>query len=224
MATEKNIEQLLKKLSADKKPYPKNLLDARRASYLSQVSLVTGSGLHLKKGNGPGQGGSSTVSAPMTPLMKVILGTLIAANIALATYLGISIYENWDKVQELLLGGTSTSEISPISPEMQEQSPEVETTPEIAVPPVETAAPVSTPEPVNLSDENQSSEGDSANNPQVDSSKSEISTQEPEGSDDSGKHLGQTPHAPDNPPANQDSQNDNQNKNNSSNQGKDKNK
>jgi hypothetical protein len=205
MATEKNIEQLLKKLSADKKPYPKNLLDARRASYLSQVSLVTGSGLHLKKGNGPGQGGSSTVSAPMTPLMKVILGTLIAANIALATYLGISIYENWDKVQELLLGGTSTSEISPISPEMQEQSPEVETTPEIAVPPVETAAPVSTPEPVNLSEDNQPSGGDSTNNPQV-------GTAEPDDSDNSGKHLGQTPHGPDDTPANQDNQNDNQGK------------
>jgi hypothetical protein len=224
MATEKSIEQLLKKLSADKKPYPKDLLDARRTAYLSQVSLVAGSGLHLKKGNGTGQGGSSPASAPMTPLMKIILGTLIAANIALATYLGVSIYENWDKVQELLIGGATTSDVSPVAPEVLEQAPEVETTPEIAVPPVETAAPVSTPEPVNLSDENQSSEGDSANNPQVDSSKSEISTQEPEGSDDSGKHLGQTPHAPDNPPANQDSQNDNQNKNNSSNQGKDKNK
>ena len=128
--TEKNIQKLLKNLSADKKPYPKNLLDSRRSAYLSQVTSVVSSGPHLKKGNGKGQGGSPHAAAPMTPLMKVVLTALVAANVALATYLAVYVYENWDRVQELLFGAPSVSETSPAPPEILTQAPELEATPE----------------------------------------------------------------------------------------------
>jgi len=200
MQTEKNIEQLLKKLSADKKPYPKNLLATRRAAYLSQVTAVVSSGPQLKKGNG--QGGSPHASAPMTPLMKVVLTALVAANVALATYLAVYVYDNWDRVQELLFGAPSMSETSPAPLEIVTQAPELETTPEIAVPPEETVAPVSTPEPTSLSEDSQPSGIDSADSPQV-------STAEPDGKDQPGLHLGQTPHTPSDPPGQRD-QDDNQ--------------
>ncbi|MEW6717024.1 MAG: cation-translocating P-type ATPase [Chloroflexota bacterium] len=82
--TERNIEKLLKNLSADKKPYPKNLLEARRATYLSQVTSVAGSRLHLKKGNG--RGGSPHASAPMTPLMKGVLTALVVVFMRIGDY------------------------------------------------------------------------------------------------------------------------------------------
>jgi hypothetical protein len=225
MATEKNVKNILKKLSADKKPYPKELLETRRAAYLSQVSLVAGNGPHLQQGGG--QGGSAAASAPMTPLMKIILGTLIVANIALATYLGVSIYKNWDKVQEFLAGGSSISESSPITTEELNQSPDVETPPELDAPPVEPDSPVSTPEPAGLSNDNQPSEGDSENNSQIDSSEPEISTPEPDGKDNQGKQLGLTPHGPDDPPSDQSdqpSQSDQSDNQGQGNQDKDKNK
>jgi hypothetical protein len=228
MATKKNVEQVLKKLSADKKPYPRELLEARKAAYLSQVSLVAGSGPHLQQG---GQGGSPPASAPMTPLMKIILGTLIIANIALATYLGVSIYENWDKVQELVLGGSSMSETSPSTTEELNQAsePEVVTTPEIVAPPAEAVAPVSTPEPASLSGDDQPSDGDSVNNSQNDPSEPEVSTPEPDDKDNQGKQLGLTPHGPGDPPGqsnlpdNQDQEKDNPGQGNQD-KDKDKNK
>lgn len=193
MSTEKNIEQLLKKLSTDKSPYPKDLLDARRSAYLSQVTSVVSSGLLIKEGSGKGQGGSPPTSAPMTPFMKVVLAALVAANVALASYLAVSMYENWDRLQELLLGGSSVSYPSPISPEFQ--APELETTPEVTIPPVETVAPISTPEPTSPSDAT-SADSQSLSEP-------EASTPEP---DDPGKHLGQTPHGPGDPPGQDNSQ------------------
>jgi hypothetical protein len=211
MPTKKNIEQLLKHLSADRKPYPKDLLDARRTVYLSQVTSVVSSGPNIKKGNGQGQGGSPPTSAPMTPFMKVVLATLVAANFALVTYLAVSIYENWDKVQGSLLGDPSVSEISPVSPEVLDQAPELETTPEIAIPPAETVAPVSTPEPsTSPLDDSQPSDVTAADSPQVGPSEPEASTPEPDENDNPGKHLGQTPHGPGDPPG-QDNQDNSQN-------------
>ena len=210
MSTEKNIEQLLKKLGADKKPYPKDLLDARRTAYLSQVTLLASGGPHIKQGNRQGQGGSPPTSAPMTPLMRIVLATLVAANVALAAYLAVSFYENWDKVQELLFGVPAVSETSPISPEALDQAPELETTPEIASPPEGTVVPISTPEPTSSP-----ADATAADGQQTGPSEPEASTPEPK--DDPGKHLGQTPHGPGDPPgqdnrdnspdANQDDQN-----------------
>lgn len=202
MSTEKNIEQLLKKLSTDKRPYPKDLLDSRRAAYLSQVTSVVSSGLLTTEGSGRGQGGSPPTSAPMTPFMKVVLATLVAANVALASYLAFSVYENWDKVQESLFGGSSISYPSPISPEVQ--APELETTPEVAIPPAETVAPISTPEPTSPSG------GTAADSLQVDPSETEASTPEPDEKDNSGQHLGQTPHGPGDPPGQDNSQDNTQ--------------
>lgn len=192
MQTEKNIEQLLEKLSADKNPYPKALLNSRRAAYISQVSSVVGSGPHLQKGNGHGQGGSAHAAAPMTPVMKVVLTALIATNVALVTYLAVTAYENWDKVQELLFGGPSVSETSPAPSDIQTQPPELATTPEIAISPEGVVTPNATPEPTSPVVEPQTS-GDE-----------QLSTPEPDGNSDPGKHLGQTPHTPDEPPGQQD--------------------
>lgn len=97
--TEKNIKNLLKGLSADQKPYPKDLLNSRRAAFMSQVSSISGTGPQLKKGQG--QGGSPN-AAPMTPLKKVVLTALIAAIVALTAYLAVTAYEKWDMIQELL--------------------------------------------------------------------------------------------------------------------------
>jgi len=105
---------------------------------------------------------------------EVVLTVLIATNFALATYLAISIYDNWGKVQESLLGGPSVSELSPISPEVLDQAPELKTTPEIAIPPAGTVAPVSTPEPT-ISP----SDATAADTPQVGQSDPEVSTPEP---------------------------------------------
>jgi len=227
--TETNPEKLLKDLGADKKPYPKDLLKARRATYLSQVTSVVSSAPHLTRGDGQGQSGPSPAATPMTPLMKVVLTVLIATNFALATYLAVSIYENWGKVQESLLGGPSVSEPSPISPEVLDQAPELKTTPEIAIPPAGTVAPVSTPEPT-ISP----SDATAADTPQVGQSDPEVSTPEPDGKDNSGKHLGQTPHGPGDPPGqdnqdnnqdnSQDSGQDNSQDNGQGNQNKDKDK
>ena len=198
--TESNIQKLLKNLSADKKSYPKDMLDTRRAAYLAQVTSVAGSGLLPKKGNGRGQGSSPHSAAPMTPLMKVVLVALVAANVALASYMAIYAYENWDRVQALLSVRPTLSEASPVPPEIFNQAPELEATPEIAIPPEETVVPDSTPAPPSLSDDPQPSGNDSSDSPQV-------STPEPDGKDQPGKHLGQTPHSPDNPPV-QDDQDD----------------
>jgi hypothetical protein len=197
MRTEKNIEQLLDQLSADKKPYPKGLLNARRTAYLSHVSSVAGSGLHF---NGHGQGGSPHAAAPMTPVMKVVLTALIAANVALATYLAVTAYENWDKVQEFLFGGPSVSEISPVPPEALTQPPELAMTPEIVGSPEVTVSPVSTPEPTSILEESKPDGGE------------QVSTPEPGGKDDPGKHLGQTPHTPDEPPGQGDKEKDDKDK------------
>ena len=218
--TERNIEKLLKKLSADNKPYPKSLLDTRRATYMSQVISVVSSGPHFGKGNGQIQAGTSTASAPMTPIMKAVLTALVAGNIALATYLAVSIYKNWDKVQEMLFGAPSISETSPVPPEILTQAPELATTPEIVISPEGAVNPVSTPEPNDFSDDSQLSGSDSTDSSQVSPSEPEVSTPEPNGDVNPGLHLGQTPHGPDNPPG-QDSQNNNQSnpQDNKSNQG-----
>ena len=212
--TEKNIQNLLKNLSADKKPYPKKLLDSRRAAYLSQVTSVVSSGPHLKKGNGKGQGGSPHAAAPMTPLMKVVLTALVAANVALATYLAVTVYENWDRVQELLFGAPSVSETSPAPLEMLNQAPEWKRHPK-AVSPEGTVTPVSTPEPTSLSDDLQPSGSDTVDSPQV-------STPEPDGKNNPGKHLGQTPHTPDDPPGQDDKDKDNNEDKDKENDKKDK--
>jgi hypothetical protein len=205
--TEKNIQKLLKNLSADKKSYPKDLLDARRAAYLARVTSVVSSGPHPKKGNGKGQGGAPHAAAPMTPLMKVVLTALIAANVALATYMAIYVYEHWDEVQALLSGRPSLSETFPVPPEIPTQAPELETTPEIAIPPEGTVAPDATPEPTSLSDDPQPSGNGSADSPQGESSKPD-STPEPDGKDNPGKRLGHTPHGPGDPPGQNDQDND----------------
>ncbi len=206
MDSEKNIEELLKKLSADKKPYPKELLKNSRAAYLSQVSSVISSGPQLHKGNGQGQGGSPTTSVPMTPLMKVILTALVAANIALATYLAVTAYENWDKIQDLLLGASPVSETLPAPVEDLNQAPESVSTPEITISPEGVVTPNATPVPTNPSDGPQPSGGDNGDNPQV-------STPEPGGKDNPGKHLGQTPHTPDDPPGQDDQDKNDKDKN-----------
>ena len=205
--TEKDIEKLLERLGADKRSYPKGMLEATRTAYLSHASIVLGKGPHISKGKGPGQGSSPPTSVPITPFMKVILTGLVAANLALATYLAVTAYENWDKVQEFLFGSPPVSETSPAPPELLDQATKPAATPEIAVSPEETVVPTIPPEPTNFSDDPGSSGNNSSDNPQV-------GTPEPEGNDQPGKHLGQTPHSPGNPPG-QDDQD-------SSNQGKDK--
>jgi hypothetical protein len=221
--TERNLQNLLMNLGADQKPYPKNLMDNRRTAYLSQVTAVISSGPHPKQGNGQGHGGAPHGAAPMTPVMKVVLTTLVAANVVLATYLSMVAYENWDKVQEFLFGIPATSETSS-APEILTQSPELEMTPEITVPPEITVSPIATPEPTDLSDNSQTSGEDSVdnNNP----SGLEVGTPEPTGDDSPGLHLGQTPHSPDTPPgqSNQNSSQDNTKDNNQDNQDKNKDK
>jgi len=205
--TESNIQKLLKNLSADKKSYPKDMLDTRRAAYLAQVTSVAGSGLHPKKGNGRGQGSSPHSAAPMTPLMKVVLVALVAANVALASYMAIYAYENWDRVQVLLSGKPTLSEASPVPPEIFNQAPELEATPEIAATPEGTITPGSTPAPTSLSEgDPQPSGNDTSDSPQVDSSEPD-STPEPNGKDQPGKHLGQTPHGPGDQPGQSDQDN-----------------
>jgi hypothetical protein len=201
------IENLLIKLSADKKPYPKSLLVARRAAYLSQVTLIASSGPSLKRGNGHGQGGSPPASVPMTPIMKVVLTVLLAANLALATYLAVSLYENWDRVQALLFGSPTISETAPSPLEKSTQPSVSDSTLEIATPPESTLVPSSTPEPETLLEESQPAGNNSADSPGGGAA-------EPDTKDKPGLHLGQTPHSPDEPPS-QDQNND---------QGKDNNK
>lgn len=204
--TERNIQNLLNNLSADKKSYPKHLLDARRAAYLSQVTSVVGGGPRPQKGNGKGQGGSPHSAAPMTPLMKAVLTVLVAANIALATYMAVYVYENWDRVQVLLSGRPVLREASPVPPEVLNQSPELDNTPEIVVSPEGTDVPSSTPAPTSLSDDSSPLGSDGPSEPD--------GTPEPDGKDQPGKHLGQTPHGPDDPPGQKDQDNvqDNQGK------------
>jgi hypothetical protein len=204
--SERMIENLLHTLSADKKPYPKSLLEARRAAYLSQMTLLVGSGLHPKKGKGQGRGSPSHAVAPMTPVMKVVLTVLVAGNIALATYLGVLVYENWDKVQALLVGVPIASETSPASLEVSTQPPAPDSTPEIATEPEISVDPASTPAPESPLEEPQPADGNSVDNP-------EVSTPEPPAKDKPGLHLGQTPHGPDEPPG-QDQNNDQGNDNN----------
>ena len=214
--SERVVKNLLHSLNADKKPYPPGLLDARRAAYLSQVISVVNSGPRSgkgSKGQGRGQGGASHAAGSMTPVMKAVLTVLIAGNIVLVTYLGVLAYENWDKVQALLLGAPIASETSPASLELSTQPPAPNSTPEIATAPESTVVPGSTPEPGTSQEEPQSAEGGSGNQP-------EVSTPEPPAENKPGLHLGQTPH-PQNEPPGQDKKND-QNPDNSNDQGNNK--
>jgi hypothetical protein len=214
--SERMVENLLHSLGADKKPYPKSLLDARHAAYLSQVTLVVSSGLRPQKGTkgqGRSQGGASHAAAPMTPVMKAVLTALVAGNIALAAYLGVLVYENWDKVQALLLGVPIVSETSPAPLELSTQPPAPDSTPEIATAPEISVDPASTPAPESPPEDAQPSESDSVDSPQVGPSAPEVSTPEPPAKDNPGLHLGQTPHGPDEPPG-QDQNNDPGNDNN----------
>ena len=88
-------------------------------------------------------------------------------------------------------------ETSPAPPENLDQAPEFATTPEIVISPEGTVTPIATPDPTSSSDGLQPSGGDSGDNPQV-------GTPEPDGKDNPGKHLGQTPHTPDEPPGQDD--------------------
>ena len=220
--TESNIQELLKNLGTDQKPYPKELLNARRAAYVSQLTSVISSGPRF--GNGQGQSSPPQSVAPMTPMMKAVLTALVVANVALATYLSVFVYENWDRVQELLFGVPSVSSTSPSPPEILTEAPELEPPLEVSVSPEEAVVPSETPEPTGLPENVQPLGGDSVDNPQVDPSNPELSTPEP-GGDNSGLHLGQTPHGPDDPPG-QDNNSSGQNdqKNNQGNQDKNKNK
>jgi hypothetical protein len=157
----------------------------------------------------------------MTPLMKAVLTVLVAANIALASYLAVSLYDNWDKVRESLLGGPSVVETSPAIYEIPTQPPASAITSESPAPPEETSVPTGTPEPTSPSNGPQPSEA--AAGSQVGSSGSEVGTPDPNDKDDSGKHLGQTPHGPDNPPG-QDNQDNSQSDNQDNNKDKDKDK
>lgn len=216
--SERMVENLLHTLSTDKKPYPQGLLDARRAAYLSQMTLLVNSGPYSgkeNKGRVRGQGGAPHAAAPMTPVMKTVLAVLIAGNIALATYLGVLVYENWDKVQMFLSGAPLVSETSPAPLELSTQPPAPDSTPEIVTAPESTDVPGSTPEPGTSLEEPQSAGGDSVDQP-------EVSTPEPPAEDKPGLHLGQTPHAPDEPPG-QDQNND-QSNDKSNDQGNNKNK
>jgi hypothetical protein len=237
---ERNIEELLKNLSADKKSYPNDLLKARRATYLSQVTSVVSGGPHLKGGNGKGQSGSPPSAAtPMTPLMKAVLTLLVAANVALASYLAVSIHDNWDKLMGSLSGGSPVVvETSPVNFEIPTQAPDSviisesstpptsAITPESPTPPEETIVPNETPEPANPLIGPQPSEAANTAEPQVGASGSEVGTPDPNDKDNPGKHLGQTPHGPDNPPGqtNQDnSQSNDQGSNQGNNQGNNQN-
>ena len=213
--SERMIENLLHTLSADKKPYPQALLDARRAAYLSHVILLASSGPRPSQRNEPGQGSAAHAVAPMTPVMKAVLAVLVAGNIAVATYLGVTVYQNWDKVQALLFGVPIASETSQAPLEASTQPPAPDSTPEIVTAPENTDVPGSTPEPGTSLEEPQSAGGDSVDQP-------EMSTPEPPAEDKPGLHLGQTPHAPDKPPG-QDKNND-QGTDKNNDQGNNKNK
>jgi hypothetical protein len=208
-STEKDVIKLLTAMGADKKSYPKNLFAARRAAYVLQVTALVGSGLHPRNGGRQIQGGSTPGSVPMTPLMKVVLTALIAGNIALATYLAVNLYHNWDKVQGLLFGTPLASETSqaPFIDPIQE--PEFDVSPESSVVPEVTSQPTS---PL----ENASPSGGKAPDNQQES------TPEPSGDDKPGLHLGQTPHGPDEPPSSNNE--DNSQNNNQGNQDKNKDK
>ena len=201
--SEKTIENLLRTLSADKKPYPQGLLGARRTAYLSQAISLASNGLHTgqgKKVKVRSKGSMAQVAAPMSPVMKAVLTALIAGNIALVSYLGVLVYENWDKVQAVLFGAPVASETSPAPPEFSTQPPTLNITPEITTAPESTIVPGSTLEPNTSPEEIQPTDGDSGNQP-------EVSTPEPPSENKPGLHLGQTPHPPDEPPG-QDTNND----------------
>jgi hypothetical protein len=201
--SERMVENLLRTLSKDKKPYPQGLLEARRVAYLSQVTLLVGSGTLPGKGKktrGQGHGSAAHAVAPMTPVMKAVLAVLVVGNIALAIYLGALVYQNWDKVQALLSGAPIAGETSPAPPELSTQPPVTDSTPEIVTAPESTDVPGSTSEPDTSLEEPQPAGGDSVDQP-------EVSTPEPTAEDKPGLHLGQTPHAPDKPPG-QDKNND----------------
>jgi hypothetical protein len=206
MNSGKNIERLLKELSEEKEPYPKDLLDGSRAAYLSKVSSVIGGGPQFKKGNGQGQNAPLPRSAPMTPLMKVVLTILVAANLALGFYLAVIAYENWDKIQEMLFGVPPAGETSQAPVDELDQTSESVSTPDIFITPEEGVSLDATPEPTNSSENPHSSGSDPSDNLQV-------STPEPPGKDNSGKHLGQTPHAPADPPGPGNKDNDGKDKN-----------
>jgi len=201
-STEKDVIKLLTAMGADKRPYPENLFATRRAAYIAQVTTLVGSGLHLRNGGRHLHSGPTPGSVPMTPVMKVVLTALIAGNIVLATYLAVSLYDNWDKVQGLLFGAPLVSETSPAPYIEPIQEPEIDVSPESS------AVPEVTPQPTNPPENVSPSGGNAPDNQQE-------STPEPNGDDKPGLHLGQTPHGPDKPPGqdNQDSNQGNQDKN-----------
>jgi len=208
-STEKDVIKLLTAMGTDKRSYPENLFATRRAAYIAQVTTLVGSGLHLRNGGRHLHSRPTPGSVPMTPVMKVVLTALIAGNIALATYLAVTLYDNWDKVQGLLFGTPLVSETSSAPYIEPIQEPEFDVSPESSVVPEVTPQPTNTPENVSPSG------GNAPDNQQE-------STPEPSGDDKPGLHLGQTPHGPDEPPSSNNE--DNSQNNNQGNQDKNKDK
>ena len=91
------------------------------------------------------------------------------------------------------------SETSLAIPEAPTQAPETNATPEITISPKITVNPISTPDPPNLSKDYHYTEDDSIDNISIGSIEPEAETPKPTDIDNSGLHLGQTSHAPDNP-------------------------
>lgn len=193
-ASDRKVIELLEELKSVEPEYPQQLLSARRADVLSQLpGIVASAGVStvLPKSAPP----PASAAAPMTPIMKGILVSLLATSLAVATYIGVLVYENRDLF------------IDHSTPTYSETAPPTEASTASPQDPliVGTETPIVTPTAIIDLPEEAGGEG-------TDYSVTESPNDNP------GLHLGETPHSPGDPPGQDNPNKDN--KDTKENQGK----
>jgi hypothetical protein len=111
---EKDIIDQLKRWKQTESSYPEALKEKRRTAFLALIPAIPPLGKLPTPGK-PSPGHLPPgADLPMTMSMKIVLGVLSTTILVLTTYVGNTLYRNWDAVVEYLNGTpTSISQSSP---------------------------------------------------------------------------------------------------------------
>ncbi len=174
VVSEQDVIKLLNHWKTVQQEYPLDLLVNQRVHFSEMVNARI-HGVSVSPHH------AEVADALPTPVANSLIVVLVTTSIAISAYLGLSIYRNWDLLMDMLRG-TPAPLVVPPSPV---STPTFESTPTET--PTATATPSMTPSPTGSATE-ELNETDINDEPD----------------DDTGKHLGQTPHAPKTPPSGQD--------------------
>jgi len=198
-----DIINLLSKLKASTPDYPSDMMAARKAAFLDQVSTMGFDGPGKGGGDGGSLSNSSSVFGGMSTAQGILLQAVIGVWVIAAMLTAAYVFR--DQIIDLLQDyGIVAVEMTQV-PIIDSPVP-VTGIPSPEVPPTEVASPSATAEPGAPSVEESDSDG---------SSDGQDTSENPDDSDDDpGLHLGQTPGTPDTPNQNKPDKPDKNNKEN----------